>query len=55
VNSVWIKPSPTSPVSAISSNAATLTSSARTWLSPMTRSRANWKRVMRNSAMRMLT
>src|SRR4051794_4507394 len=38
----------------MSSIAATFTSSARTWLSPMTRSRANWNRVILKSTIRIL-
>src|SRR5687768_9568291 len=45
-----MKPSPISPRSPMSSIVARCTSSARTWLSPITRSRGNWKRVTRKSA-----
>src|SRR5690606_25996337 len=52
-NRTWANPRPRAPRSSTSSIAATFTSSVRTWLSPTTLSRANWKRVISNASRRM--
>ena len=41
----WPKPRPVRPSESVSSRAKAFRSVKRTWLSPMTRSRRNWKRV----------